>query len=66
MLSHDGVWARYILALCFFFASGSGLVTGWAATLCGVLGTVQLANALLRYSPVMELINWWQTHKKTL
>jgi len=64
MLSHDGVIARYILAVCFFFASGSGLVTGWFATLCGVLGTVQLACALLRYSPVMELIDWWQHHKQ--
>lgn len=55
MLTHDGVVTRYILALCFFFASGSGLVTGWFATLCGVMGTIQLACALLRYSPVMEL-----------
>jgi len=65
MLSRDGVVARYILAVCFFFASGSCLVTGWVATLCGVLGTIQLASALLRYSPIMELIDWWQNYKQS-
>lgn len=62
MLTRDGVIARYILAVCFFFASGSGLLTGWLAALCGVMGTMQLASALLRYSPAMDL---WQQYNKT-
>lgn len=55
LLSRDGVIARYILAFCFFFLSGSELITGNLATLSGILGTVELATALLRYSPVYEL-----------
>lgn len=55
MLTRDGVIARFILAFCFFFVSGSQIVTGGVATLCGVIGTVELATALLRYSPVYEL-----------
>jgi hypothetical protein len=62
LLTRDGVIARYILALCFFFASGSGLATGWPATLCGVMGTIQLASALLRYSPGLDL---WQHYNRT-
>jgi hypothetical protein len=57
MLSRDGVIARYILAFCFFLLSGAELVTGWPATICGVLGTVELGTALLRYSPLNELID---------
>lgn len=56
MLNNDGVKARYIFALCFFFLSGSEMVTGWLAALSGVAGTVELATALLRYSPLKELI----------
>ncbi len=55
MLSKDGVTARYILAFCFFFMSGSQMVTGNAGTLCGIMGTVELATALMRYSPLYEL-----------
>lgn len=55
MLSRDGVIARFILAFCFFFLSGSEILTGGLATLSGVLGTIELATALLRYSPVYEL-----------
>lgn len=57
MLTKDGVWARFIFALCFFILSGSCMVTGWPATLCGVLGTMELATGLLRYSPLVELFN---------
>ncbi|HEX3012592.1 MAG TPA: hypothetical protein VHQ70_11305 [Syntrophomonadaceae bacterium] len=60
MLSRDGITARYVLALCFFFASGSQLVTGWAAGICGVLGTVELATAFLRYSPLCEIVQYWK------
>lgn len=66
MLSRDGAMARFILAICFFFASGTGLVSGWPATVCGVLGTVELASAILRYSPLAELIDWWQSQKSSL
>jgi len=56
MLSSDGVRARFIFALCFFFLSGSEMITGWMAALSGVARTVELATALLRYSPLQELI----------
>ena len=56
MLSSDGAWARLIFALCLFLLSGSEMITGWLATLSGVLGTVELATALLRYSPLQELM----------
>lgn len=56
MLTKDGVWARIIFSLCFFLLSGSSMVTGWPATLCGVLGTIELATGLLRYSPLTELL----------
>ncbi|MEA4925771.1 MAG: hypothetical protein VB084_10720 [Syntrophomonadaceae bacterium] len=55
MLTKDGIIARYILAFCFYMLSGSGMVTGWAAAVCGVLGTAELATAILRYSPLYEL-----------
>lgn len=55
MLSRDAVIARLILAFCFFFLSGTQILTGGLATLSGVLGTVELATALLRYSPLQEV-----------
>ncbi|MDD2510729.1 MAG: hypothetical protein PHP26_10780 [Syntrophomonas sp.] len=55
MLSKDGIIARYILSFCFFFASGTEILTGWHATISGVLGCVELATALLKYSPLYEL-----------
>ena len=58
MLSKDGAKARFVFALCFFFLSGSEMLTGWPATVSGVLGTVELATALLRWSPLVELINY--------
>lgn len=64
MLTRDGVIARWLLVFCFYFASGSGLVQGWPATLCGVLGTINLACALLHYSPLKELIDYLQTVHK--
>ncbi|MEN6463335.1 MAG: YgaP-like transmembrane domain [Syntrophomonas sp.] len=56
MLSRKGVIIRYILCLCFYLLSGTGLVTGWLAAISGVLGTIELATALLRYSPVYDLM----------
>lgn len=55
MLSKDGVQARFILAFCCFFLSGSQMLTGTAATISGIMGTVELATALLHYSPLYEL-----------
>lgn len=55
MLSRNGIIARFILAFCFFFLSGSGIITGGLATLSGVLGTIELATALLGYSPLYDL-----------
>lgn len=60
MLSRDGVIARYIFAFCFFFLSGTELITGWPATICGVLGTIEITSALLWYSPLNELVSYWQ------
>jgi len=57
MLNRDGVIARFILAFCFFFLSGTQILTGGLATLSGVLGVVELTTALLRYSPLQELID---------
>ena len=57
MLSRDGVIARFIFAFCFYFLSGTQMVTGWLATICGVLGTVVLTSALLRYSPLVEFLS---------
>lgn len=55
MLTRDGVIARYIFAFCFFFLSGSGIVTGWLGGLCGILGTMELVTALQRYSPLYDM-----------
>ncbi|HWP95708.1 MAG TPA: hypothetical protein VN426_02580 [Syntrophomonadaceae bacterium] len=56
MLSKDGIKARYIFTLCCFLASGSQMVTGLAASICGVLGCIELSTALLGYSPLQELL----------
>lgn len=55
MISKDGVIARLILTFCLFFLSGSQIITGTPATFCGIIGTIFLASALLRYSPLYEL-----------
>ncbi len=58
MLNRDGVIARYIFAFCLFLLSGSEMVTGWPATFCGVGGTIELATALNRYSPLVDAANF--------
>jgi|GEM_PF-437720 len=55
MLSRDGVIARFIFAFCFFFLPGSEMITGWPATISGLLGSIELATGLMRYSPLIEL-----------
>jgi hypothetical protein len=57
MLTKDGVIARYILGFCFFFMSGSEMITGNLATISGVLGTIEITTAMLKYSPLYELID---------
>jgi hypothetical protein len=57
MLSKNEVIFRYLTCLVLFFLSGSEIVTGWPATICGVIGTIELATALLRYSPLHETIS---------
>jgi len=57
MLSRDGVVARFIFAACFFFLSGSQMLTGWPATICGLLGSIELAAGLMSYSPLVELFD---------
>ncbi len=56
MLSKKSVMIRYAICLCCFLLSGTETVTGWTATVCGVFGTIELACALLRYSPLVELL----------
>lgn len=61
MLSKEGVIIRYMLCLGCFLLSGTETITGWPATICGVVGTIELATALLQYSPlheIMESLNW--------
>lgn len=57
MLSRDGVIARFIFAFCFYFLSGTQMVTGGLATICGILGTMALTSALLHYSPLVEFLS---------
>jgi hypothetical protein len=56
MLSKKGVTVRYILCLCFYLLSGTQIITGGLAAISGVLGTIELATALLRYSPVGDIM----------
>ena len=56
MLSIKGVITRFIICLTCFLLSGTGTITGSLATLLGVFGTIELACALLRYSPLCELL----------
>jgi hypothetical protein len=65
MLSKDGVQARYILAFCCFFLSGTEMLTGSAATISGIMGTVELATALLHYSPLYELYDIIKTYSQS-
>lgn len=57
MLTRDGIIARFILAFCCFFISGTEMIKGWPATVSGILGCVELSTALLRYSPLYELLH---------
>jgi hypothetical protein len=41
-------------------------MTGNLATLSGVMGTVELATALLRYSPLQELIDYVKEHPSNI
>ncbi|MEN6351094.1 MAG: YgaP-like transmembrane domain [Syntrophomonas sp.] len=64
MLSRDGVIARFILAFCFFFLSGSEMITGTLAAISGILGSIELATGLLRYSPLYEIYEMWQAKSR--
>lgn len=55
MLSKNGIKVRFLISFGLFFLSGSQIVTGWMGTLCGVIGTIELATALLQYSPVNDI-----------
>lgn len=57
MLTRKEVVIRYIACFLLYFLSGSEIVTGWAGTICGVLGTIELACALLHYSPLIEALS---------
>lgn len=57
MLTNREALLRLVVAIGLFLLSGTETVTGSAAMVCGILGTMELATALLRYSPLMELLN---------
>lgn len=56
MLNRDGVITRFLFAFCFYFLSGTQMVTGHLATISGVLGTIALTSAILHYSPLVEYL----------
>lgn len=58
MLSRHEIIARYILALFFFLLSGSGVTNGWPAGCCGIAGTIELTTALVRWSPLVEIVRY--------
>ncbi len=62
MLSKNGVLIRYTFCFCCFILSGTELITGWLGTICGILGTIELATAMLRYSPLND-IKFYLNHK---
>jgi len=55
MLSKKESLVRFLVAVGLLSLSGTGTVTGNVATICGILGTVELATSLLRYSPLMDV-----------
>ncbi|CFX88878.1 Uncharacterized [Syntrophomonas zehnderi OL-4] len=59
MLSQKQVNIRYLICLTLFLLSGCQIIVGWTATMCGVLGTMALASALLHYSPIHEALRPW-------
>lgn len=56
MLNKIEVMIRFMVALALYILSGTETVTGLMATFCGVLATVELATALLHYSPLIALL----------
>lgn len=56
MLSKKEVKIRYLICLVLFFLSGTKIITGWPAAICGVVGTMELATALLWYSPFNDIV----------
>lgn len=57
MLTRNGIILHYVCCFCFYFLSGTQILTGWMAGISGVLGTIALASALLGYSPCAELLS---------
>jgi hypothetical protein len=55
MLNRNDVIIRYLICFGCFFLSGSGLITGWLGAISGVIGTIELGTALLRYSPINDI-----------
>jgi len=54
MLSKNEVIIKYFVSFVLFFLSGSEMITGWPASICGIVGCMELATALLQYSPLFE------------
>ena len=56
MLSKKSVIIRYAIFLVCFLLSGTETLPVGPQP-CGVFGTIELASALLRYSPLVELLS---------
>lgn len=56
MLNSKEVLFRYIMAAVLFITAGTGMLNGKAVTLCTIIGVIELATAMTRYSPLMEIL----------
>jgi len=56
LLSPTGIKLHYLLSFACFFISGTQMITGIGAALCGITGCALLCSALMRYSPLVDLI----------
>lgn len=65
MLSKREVLLRSIVALLLFLLPGIQVVNGSTATVCGIIGTIEFASAILHYSPIVELLDKVQAAIRT-
>lgn len=65
MLNRQERLFRLLVALVLYVGSATEIVTGTMAVLGGVLGTVELATALMAYSPLIEIIDNIQIRAKS-
>lgn len=56
MLNSREVLFRYVIAAVLFIIAGTGVLAGKAVTICSIIGVVELATAMTRYSPLMDVL----------